>query len=574
MNKKILLIQKFLNSKDYSFYLATNSDIHLNESPNLHQKEIFNLTGFDCSNGYLLILNKKIIFFTDSRYTLAAKNFFDKNCDIFDLKDQKISDYILSIGSNISGIIDPKLISISEINNLKIKLKKSDIKIIPLFKNLFQKNYYPDFKISYPFSLPKYCCPRKFNHNIKWIKDHLKSDGFLIWNNSHIAYLLNIRSFEIQNSTKPFAGLFISKKLDKPIIISKNKFLNKLDKINKYFDLMTQQRFIKIINSKNINKIEIQYKYTNYDIYLKLAKKTLINNSSIDLDRRISKKTTIEFNNIKICHQEDGLSLTKFILNFNKDNKKFVNEFSISNHLYQIRKEGINFFRNSFDYISGLDENAAIVHYKPTKEKSRKLTNQSILLLDSGAHYLEGTTDVTRVIKLNNLKYRSVKKFYTYLLKSLILIEKTIFKKGTTGSDLDSFIRNYLSNFDIIYGHGTGHGVGYFNDVHEKYPIIGPNSKDIILNNNLFSIEPGYYLSRKFGLRIENLYFSKIVNNNIKLKNMTLVPYDLSLIDWKLINQKEKKFIKSYHQNIFDIFEIHLNKFEKKIFKKNLIDKI
>ena len=96
-------------------------------------------------------------------------------------------------------------------------------------------------------------------------------------------------------------------------------------------------------------------------------------------------------------------------------------------------------------------------------------------MLDSGAHYLEGTTDVTRVIKLNNSKNAQIKKYYTYLLKSLIKLENTIFNLNSTGSDLDNFIRKYLLKFGISYGHGTGHGVGYFNDVHEKYPIISPS---------------------------------------------------------------------------------------------------
>ena len=119
MNKKINLIQKFLIKNNFSFYLVTNSDIHLNESPNIEQKDIFNLTGFDCSNGYLIILRKKIIFFTDSRYILAASNFFKKKSEVFDLKNQSIPNYLRTSFSNIKGLIDPKLISIQEIINLK-----------------------------------------------------------------------------------------------------------------------------------------------------------------------------------------------------------------------------------------------------------------------------------------------------------------------------------------------------------------------------------------------------------------------------------------------------------------------
>ena len=573
MNQKIKSIQNFLTKNEYDFYLVTNSDIHLNESPNLFQKDIYNLTGFDCSNGYLLIFDKKTIFFTDSRYTLAAEKFFKKKIGVINLKERSISNYLMILDKHLKGLVDPKLISINEINNLSKELNKSNIKIIPFTKNLYKKNYFPDFETSYPFSLPKYCIPRAYEDNIKWIRSRLNSDGILIWNNAHIAYLLNIRSFEIHNSTKPFAGLFISKKLSKPIIISNNKFLLNIEKIKNNFQIMTQSKFISNIFSKKLILLELQYNYSNFDIYRSLSKNIKIINTKIDIDKKISQKTTKEIKNIKICHKEDGLSLTRFILQLNK-NKSFTNEYSIASDLYQLRKEGINFFCNSFDYISALDQNAAIVHYKPTKIKSEKLSDQSILLIDSGAHYLEGTTDVTRVLKLNTLKFKEIKKYYTYLLKSLIMIENTSFINGITGSDLDNFLRNYLLKFNISYGHGTGHAVGYFNDVHEKYPLLGPNSKHKILNNNLFSIEPGFYLKNKFGLRIENLYFSKVHHNKIQLINTTLVPYDISLIDWNLILPREKKFIKSYHKRIFDEFRYRFSDDERKKYKKTLIDKI
>ena len=134
-----------------------------------------------------------------------------------------------------------------------------------------------------------------------------------------------------------------------------------------------------------------------------------------------------------------------------------------------------------------------------------KFKNQSLLLIDSGAHYLEGTTDITRVFKLYTPVKNKVKNAYTYLLKSLLKLEKKYFSKNLLASELDSFIRSYLHKFNIFYGHGTGHGVGYFNDVHEKYPIISSRSNHKILDGNLFSIEPGFYVSNEFGLRIENL---------------------------------------------------------------------
>ena len=575
MNKEIRLIQKYLINNNYKFYLITNSDIHLNESPNSDQKDINNLTGFDCSSGYLLILTDKIVFFTDSRYMLAAKNFFPKSYNIYNIKNTSIPNYIKGLGNNFNGMVDPKLISISEFLNLNKILSDFKINIYFSKNDIFMKRYYPNFQKSYAFSLPINYIPRNYIKNLSWIKNKLKSQGLLIWNNAHLAYLLNIRSFELANSTKPFAGMFVSNNNQfKPIIISKNIRLKNILKIKNNFQLMSFSKFKSFLKTNNFKKIELDFDYTNYEVYKSLKSFLTINQSHIDIDKYQSKKTLIEQKNIYSCHIEDGLALTKFIIQLKT--KKIIpkNEYSIFESLYNLRKEGINFFRNSFDYICAFDSNAAIVHYRPLPYISKKYKNQKLLLLDSGAHYLEGTTDVTRVIKICSPIKEKIKNFYTYLLKSLLRIENIKFSKNLLSSDIDNFIRSYLAKHQIYYGHGTGHGVGYFNDVHEKYPIISSNSHQKILNGNFFSIEPGFYVSNEFGLRIENLYFAIKSGNFFKLKNITLVPYELDLINWNLITSLEKSYIKRYHQKIFDIFKGQLNTEYKEYFKKKLINKI
>lgn len=574
MNKKISLIKEILKKNGLTFFLFTNCDIHLNESPNLELKDVYNLVGFDCSRGYLLVFMDKIVFFTDSRYTLAARKHFKSPTLIFDLQKNSISDYLNNIGNNFIGGVDSKLISVDEFNLISKKLKINNIKIIPFQDIPINKNYYPDFNKSYSFSLPISHTPRQYKKNLSWVRKSIKAEGLLIWNNAHIAYLLNIRSFEIENSTKPFAGLFILKKNKKPIIISNNHYLKEITKIHNNFHVMSEKKFISFISKQKINSIELDYRYSNLFTYSYLDKLCKILNSKINIDKFISKKTTVEFNNISLAHIEDGLSLTKFILKVKNNMNSFIDEYAFINELYDLRKEGINFFRNSFDYISALDENGAIVHYKPTNKNCKKLHKQGILLLDSGAHYLEGTTDVTRVIKLNSLNKTQIKKNYTYLLKSIIKLEKTTFHSNFSGSDLDSFIRNYLSKFGISYGHGTGHGVGYFNDVHEKYPIISPSFNKKLLHNNLFSIEPGYYKPDSYGLRIENLYFSKINRGKLTFNNVTLVPYELDLIDWPSITQQEKRHIKKYHYSIFHNLKSRLNELEKRDYLELFINKL
>ena len=155
MINKVKLIQKFLTKSKNKFILITNNDLHLNESPNLNQKDIYNITGFDCSFGFLLILIDQIIFFTDSRYTLAAAKFFPKNVEIYDVRKKSLCDYLINLGSNFNGLVDIKLISSQQFLNFNKILSEAKIKILPLKNLIYPREYFPDFNRSYAFSLPK-----------------------------------------------------------------------------------------------------------------------------------------------------------------------------------------------------------------------------------------------------------------------------------------------------------------------------------------------------------------------------------------------------------------------------------
>src|SRR5210317_1506685 len=259
MMNKVKLIQKFLISTKNKFLIITNNDLHLNESPNLNQKDIYNITGFDCSFGFLLILSDQIIFFTDSRYALAANKFFPKKVEIYDIRKKSLSDYLINLGSNFNGLVDIRLISSQQFIDFNKILSKAKIKILPLKDVIYPKEYFPIFDRSYAFSLPKNYTPIKY-------------DGLLIWNNTHVAYILNIRSFELDNSTKPFAGLFIPKKNFKPIIISNNPGLRNIKKIKNNFKLQSFKIFESYLKKNNFKKIEFDFKYTNFHVCHSLNK--------------------------------------------------------------------------------------------------------------------------------------------------------------------------------------------------------------------------------------------------------------------------------------------------------------
>ena len=218
--------------------------------------------------------------------------------------------------------------------------------------------------------------------------------------------------------------------------------------------------------------------------------------------------------------------------------KKNITEISGAKKLFNFRKKNKNFKFSSFPTISGTGPNGAIIHYKANKKTNRTLTKGDIYLVDSGGQYNFGTTDVTRTISLKNTSAR-IKNIFTRVLKGHIAVANYNLKKNTTGSIIDKSARKYLKKINLDYAHGTGHGVGYFLNVHE-----GPNgiSKNNLINfkeGMVVSNEPGYYEKNNFGIRIENLLFVKKKKQKIFFENLTMTPIDKELIEFGLLNKKE-----------------------------------
>ena len=191
--------------------------------------------------------------------------------------------------------------------------------------------------------------------------------------------------------------MFIPKKNIKPILISNNLNLNKISKISRSFNIFREEKFIQFLKKSKLKNLETSYEFLNLNIYMRLSKFLNLSESRINISKYLGIKTSKELKNIENCHIEDGLSVTKFIIDLKQKNINPKNEHQISEYLCNIRKESINFFRNSFDYICAFDSNAAIIHYKPLPKNSLTYKNRNVLLVDSGAQYLEGTTDITRV---------------------------------------------------------------------------------------------------------------------------------------------------------------------------------
>ena len=274
-------------------------------------------------------------------------------------------------------------------------------------------------------------------------------------------------------------------------------------------------------------------------------------------------KNKTEINNMKKSHIYDGVALTKFIFWIKNINKRKITEVDAQNKLEKFRRMNKNFLYPSFDTIAGSGKNGAIVHYRANKKNCKVIRNKDIFLCDSGGQYKYGTTDVTRTICFSKPS-QNIKNICTYVLKGHIAVATTDLKKDNIGKKIDLRARKYLKQKNLNYEHGTGHGVGFFLNVHEGPQSISKVNKVKIKEGMILSNEPGYYKKNKFGIRIENLVYVKKIKNKLFFENLTLVPIEKDLINLNLLSSFEKNYLFKYHLNVYSKISQYLNIAEKK----------
>jgi len=289
-----------------------------------------------------------------------------------------------------------------------------------------------------------------------------------------------------------------------------------------------------------------------------------------------SRKNSVELKNIQAAHICDAVALCRFLVWLDETTRTEteLSELKASQKLLEFRYQQESFLFSSFNTISAYGENAAIIHYHPTKmsNKNFKYSESALYLCDSGGQYHYGTTDVTRTIAIGpaheSERDRSIraqhKLYFTAVLRGHIDVANAKFPQKTSGAHLDSFARKYLWELGQDYPHGTGHGVGYFMSVHEGPQTIGKNGHTELLPGMIVSIEPGFYKEGEYGIRIENLYVvSKCADLDgfLEFEPLTLAPIDPELIEFSMLTREQRAWLLKYHQTIkervFPYLEAH-----------------
>ena len=565
---KLSILRKEFRIYNIDGYIIPKNDEFFGEYVDPSNERLKYLTGFSGSAGQALVLKKKAFLFVDGRYILQAQKEINKGFKVIQIHKIKPSEILRKNKQKLRIGFDPKLYSAASLINL---FKTKNVKLIPIIKNLIDKIWSdkPKPKFNKFFILKTKYVGQDYKHKINLICNILKKrrlKNLLITAPENVAWILNIRGKDNSFSPIPNCNAIVNYK-KKIILIVDNKkisknFKSQFGKILKYVSPSNIVAYLNNLDNKQnflIDKITCSFFYKE-----KIAKRFKYIEEIDPIFFLKSKKNNVEINNTIKSHISDGIALTKFIFWIkNNINRLKITELSAQKKLEQFRKKNNNYISPSFNTISGSGPNGAIVHYRANNKTNRKIKIKDIYLCDSGGQYHYGTTDVTRTICFSKQSQR-IRNIFTKVLKGHIGVATYNLKKNTTGKQLDIVARSALKKAGLDYAHGTGHGVGYFLNVHEGPQAISKINNVRLEEGMILSNEPGYYESNKFGIRIENLVFIKKYKKKLRFENLTLAPIEKDLINFKLLNKKEKKYLNEYHKKIYFILSSHLNKNENK----------
>lgn len=553
-------IRELMAQRGVDAIVVGDSDPHFSEYPaDCFCLRTF-LSGFDGSNGTLVVTKNDAALWTDSRYYLQASEQL-KPAGIRMVKQESeasIPEFLSSVLKEGDVVaLNPWLTSFSEENeycNVGLNLKYDD--------NLYESLWFGQ--------QPKMSDAKLFIHPEKYAGESVKSkidkcrkffasvnaDAMLVSTLDEVAWVTNLRGADSLCTPIFYSYLIIEK--------DKSTLFVDTDKLTEEVKLYLGA------NGVNVAPYSVFAKYlrdelSNAPVLLENAKCNIATSQILKNKVSSPRKFIEELKSVKNKTQlecerkimeDDGAALVRLLMWIEKNRNSGLHETDIADKIAELRKQSSEYICESFDTIAGFADHGAIVHYSAKKGSDYTLTPDNIILIDTGGNYLGGTTDITRTVSLTDAPSAEQKRDYTLVLKGHIAIQLQKFPVGTVGFQIDALARQYLWNAGLNYGHGTGHGVGHFLGVHEGPQSMSKKSASYELKEGMFiTDEPGLYRTGKWGIRIENmLAVSKAETTDfgefMQFETLTLCPYDRNLIETSMLTEEEKKWLNDYNKKV------------------------
>lgn len=559
--EKLSLLRNEMKANGLDAFVVFNADPHMSEYFTPYWEERKWISSFDSSAGYIFITHDKAVLWTDGRYLVQAKNqLTGTGVDFFieGTKDAPLSqEWLLNelpqgakVGCN--GLCTPH----NTWNLLSDTLKRKGITLVdkPLIEKIWKDRPKDDRKPIY-VRAEKYT-GRSTSDKLATLRGIMAEKGvthFLITALDDIAWVTNLRGNDVNFNpvflaylciTPKSATLFIdTKQCDDSVKAYLKEQHIELKDYHDYFKELQKLKGETILLSPDAN--QTIYNTVGEHNTLHIAP------SPVQLLKAVKNETELE--GFRKAMVKDGVALVNFFYWLeNNIGKTPLTEHSLGDIMDKFRAEQ-GFLANSFGKIIGYEGNGAIVHYHAATNPEVPMHAKGTVLIDSGAHYIEGTTDITRVIPLGEFS-EDFKRDYTLVMKAMITLSTTIFPAGTRGVQLDSITRAILWKNQRDYGHGTGHGVGSYLCVHEGPQSIRKEMRDVpMLEHMVCSNEPGIYCEGRYGIRIENLVAVQKHSSNefgdfYRLETLTLCPLDTRAVIVDMLTEEERQWLNNYNQ--------------------------
>lgn len=529
-------LRSFLRRNGVNAIIIAHDDDYQNETLSPDKQRLAYVTGFTGSAGMAIITPRQAVLFVDGRYVEQAKK--QTSFKVLHVpKQTTISDWFAQfLKSKYKVAYDPWTHSVAQVEAWSEIFSKRGAKLVPFDEDPIDKFWLdrPKAPKVLSFSYPMRYAGKTTAQKVRVVKRVLKQkewDAFILANADTVSWLLNKRSDAVD-----FHPAFLQR-----VIVWADGHITPFDKEN-----------IPLLKGKVIalDKFETPIKVKQEAVKAGASVHHLRN----PLLEAQSIKNKVETEGMRDACLADSIAFCEFLAEFS-DYVSEENEISVLRHMEEFRRRNILYRQNSFAPISAVGKNAALPHYQPSEKTAQKLSASPIYLLDTGAQYWCGTTDMTRTWatgKVSDL----MKRRYTQVLKGHIALAQKSFPKGTTGGNLDVLARQFLWDEGLDYDHGTGHGVGCFLNVHEAPPSISPRNHDALQPNMVVTNEPGFYLKGKFGIRVENMMLvqkdKKKRAGFLKFEMLTFVPFCNELMDMDMLTVEEKGFISNYMKDILE----------------------
>ncbi|TNF69983.1 MAG: aminopeptidase P family protein [Gammaproteobacteria bacterium] len=567
-DQRLSVLREKMQENQLDYYLVPSSDEHNSEYvPDCWQRRSW-ISHFTGSAGDALIGNHKAYLWTDGRYFLQAENELD--AQEFELMRQsgfspEIESWVVSQPKGIRLGVDPKVINVKRAHQLRCALNAHEGELVFVEENLVdqarnQLESLPQLPKDPIFVVNENYTGLLAKEKILQVQEEIKQANcqYLILSAlDEIAWIFNIRGNDV--NFNPVAICYAIIGLDHAVL-----YIN-LEKVD--------QKVSDVLIAQGVSiKPQIEFKEDlaslEGGVYLDdVTVNQWVMNTLNDIItpyyhqspvvRLKAIKNAVEQKGMKIAHKKDAVAVISFLHWLENNWQGGVSELSVAEKLYQFRLEQEGCQGPSFNTISGFGPHGAIIHYAVSKETDIAINDTNLYLVDSGGQYFEGTTDITRVVHLGSPTDEQ-KRNYTLVLKGHLALGNAVFSNGTCGETLDLLARMPLWKEGLDYRHGTGHGVGCFLCVHEGPQKISKMITKVPLKPGMVvSNEPGYYQDGDYGIRIENLCLvtdkeTTEYGEFYQFQDLTLVPYNLKLINKDLLSAEEIKQVNAYHQRIRD----------------------